>query len=170
MAKINYDNLYVACPVYDHEVETEMYEQYETFGTIDGDLVLEMAKTIEGCVAHCHFDSNNDKRFQAAFTRDNTYIQISLCGNQPRSVLTPIGTIGYYYHLATGAIGSNDTGDNPTYVKFYIVPATGTPIGTRLCTLYTVTYGTTRRPVTGSSSTYNLAFVDTYTELSTITA
>lgn len=34
-AKINYDNLYVACPVYDHEIETEPYEKYETFGTIE---------------------------------------------------------------------------------------------------------------------------------------
>lgn len=40
MAKINYDNLYVACPVYDHEVETEMYEQYETFGTIEHRIII----------------------------------------------------------------------------------------------------------------------------------
>ena len=46
MAKINYDNLYVAFPVYDHEVETEMWEQYETFGTIEHRIIISPKKKL----------------------------------------------------------------------------------------------------------------------------
>ena len=38
--KIDYDNLYVAYSVYDHMVETEMYEQYETFGNIRHHIIV----------------------------------------------------------------------------------------------------------------------------------
>ena len=45
-AKINYDNLYVAFQVYDHEVETEMYEQYETFGRVEHRIIVSPKKKL----------------------------------------------------------------------------------------------------------------------------
>ena len=45
-AKIDYDNLYVAFPVYDHEVETEMFVQYETFGRIEHRIIVNPKKKL----------------------------------------------------------------------------------------------------------------------------
>ena len=45
-AKIDYDNLYVAFPVYDHEVETEMFVQYETFGRIEHRIIVSPKKKL----------------------------------------------------------------------------------------------------------------------------
>ena len=43
---IDYDNLYVAYPVYDHMVETEMYEQYETMGNIRHHIIVTPKKVL----------------------------------------------------------------------------------------------------------------------------
>ena len=59
MAKINYDNLYIAFPVYDHEVETEMYEQYETFGTIEHRIIISPRKKL----IYSKIDENGTERF-----------------------------------------------------------------------------------------------------------
>lgn len=59
MAKINYDNLYVACPVYDHEVETEMYEQYETFGTIEHRIIISPKRKL----VYSRIDEDGQERF-----------------------------------------------------------------------------------------------------------
>jgi len=44
--KINYYNLYIAFYVYDHEVETEMFEQYVTFGTIEHRIIINPKKRL----------------------------------------------------------------------------------------------------------------------------
>ena len=59
MAKINYANLYVAFPVYDHEVETEMYEQYETFGTIEHRVIISPKKKL----VYSRIDEDGKERF-----------------------------------------------------------------------------------------------------------
>ena len=59
MAKINCDNLYVAFPVYDHEVETEMYEQYETFGTIEHRVIINPRKKL----VYSRIDDDGIERF-----------------------------------------------------------------------------------------------------------
>ena len=58
-AKINYDNLYVAFPVYDHEVETEMWEQYETMGTIEHRIIISPKKKL----VISKIDENGVERF-----------------------------------------------------------------------------------------------------------
>lgn len=59
MAKINYDNLYVAFPVYDHEVETEMWEQYETFGTVEHRIIISPKKKL----IYSKVDEDGKERF-----------------------------------------------------------------------------------------------------------
>ena len=46
MKKIEYDKLYVAFPVFDAEYETEMYEQYETMGTIEHNVIVSPKKVL----------------------------------------------------------------------------------------------------------------------------
>lgn len=58
-AKINYDKLYVACPVYDYEVETEMYEQYETFGTLEHRIIISPKRKL----VYSKVDENGVERF-----------------------------------------------------------------------------------------------------------
>lgn len=57
--KINYDNLYIAFPVYDYEVETEMYEQYVTFGTIEHRIIVNPKKKL----IYSKIDENGKERF-----------------------------------------------------------------------------------------------------------
>lgn len=66
MAKINYDNLYVACPVYDHEVETEMFEQYETFGTVEHRIIISPKRKI----VYSKVDEDGVERFYDYKTRE----------------------------------------------------------------------------------------------------
>lgn len=58
-AKINYDNLYVAFPVFDHEVETEMWEQYETFGTVEHRIIISPKKKL----VYSKIDEDGVERF-----------------------------------------------------------------------------------------------------------
>lgn len=44
--RIDYDNLYIAYPVYDHHVETEMYEQYETMGVVKHAVFISQKKVL----------------------------------------------------------------------------------------------------------------------------
>ena len=53
MKKIEYDKLYVAFPVFDAEYETEMYEQYETMGTIEHNVIFIQILIANGGLS-CH--------------------------------------------------------------------------------------------------------------------
>lgn len=57
--KINYYNLYIAFPVYDHEVETEMYVKYETFGTIEHRIIINPKKRL----IYSKIDENGEELF-----------------------------------------------------------------------------------------------------------
>ncbi len=58
-ANIKYDNLYVAFPVYDHEVETEPYVQYETFGTLEHRIIVTPKKKL----VYSKIDEDGVERF-----------------------------------------------------------------------------------------------------------
>jgi hypothetical protein len=65
-AKIKYDNLYVAFPVYDYEVETEMFVQYETFGRVEHRLIISPKKRL----IYSKIDANGVERFYDYMTSE----------------------------------------------------------------------------------------------------
>lgn len=58
-AKINYDNLYVAFPVYDYEVETEPFVQYESFGNVEHRIIISPKKRL----IYSKIDADGVERF-----------------------------------------------------------------------------------------------------------
>ena len=128
-----------------------IYNQITLFGEIDTDMVLELCANKENVIAYQYQSSgNNDLRYMAAITRDETYCNILDCrDSQNSSFLIPLGSVNYWHHYATGAIASHDTGDNK-YRDYYIVPAYGTPTGTTLIELYSAEYGGKKQTYAGS--------------------
>jgi len=64
--KIKYDNLYVAFPVYDYEVETEMFVQYETFGKVEHRLIISPKKRL----IYSKIDADGVERFYDYMTSE----------------------------------------------------------------------------------------------------
>lgn len=57
--KNNYDNLYVACQVYDYEIETEPFIQYESFGTIEHRIIINPKRKL----IYSKIDENGNEKF-----------------------------------------------------------------------------------------------------------
>ena len=143
-----------------------IYTEIKTFGVIDTDMILEMCANKDYVIACNYQSSGNASRFAAAKARDNTYITMCNSGSQNNSFLIPLGTVNYWHHYTTGAIGSHDDGDHK-YRDYYIVPAYGTPTGTALIDLYSATYAGKKQSYNGSE--YWLNYLKTSTFLRTVT-
>ena len=146
-----------------------IYTEITTFSAIDTDMVLEMCRNKENVIAHIHHEDNNTNRYLAAIYRDNTYRQVYNVSNQPDSFLIPVGGIDWWYHYASGACGSADSGDTK-YRDYYVVPAYGTPIGTSLIDLYAATFTGSRQEVSAGGSTLWINKLKTSSFLKTIKA
>lgn len=68
--KNNYDNLYIGFYVYDYEVETEMYVQYETFGTIEHRIIIDPKPQI----IYSKIDDNGNELFYDYKTNKQVFI------------------------------------------------------------------------------------------------
>lgn len=90
MKKIDYDKLYVACPVYDYEIETEMYEQYETMGTIEHHIIVSPKRVLiyskvddEGTVRYYRYGTDEevfDKEYPSSFSTTSSPWASLYCG------------------------------------------------------------------------------------------
>ena len=99
-AKINYDNLYVACPVYDHEVETEAYEQYETFGTIEHTIIVRPKRVLiyskvdeDGSVRYYNYKIGEEVveySYESSYKTNSSPLGSLYCGYINRIIPMPI--------------------------------------------------------------------------------
>lgn len=143
-----------------------IYNQVTIFDEIDSDMILEICANKQNVIAQQEQGSGTG-RYMAAVTRDSTWSCLFDCRNQTASFLVPLGSVGYWHHYATGAIGSSDSGDNK-YRDYYIVPAYGTPIGTTLIELYSAEYGGKKQSYGGSD--YWLNWLTSSSHIKTVKA
>lgn len=144
-----------------------IYNQAKIFGQIDTDMVLEICANKQNVIAHQNQDSSEAARYMAAVTRDSTWSCLFDCRTQTSSFLVPLGSVGYWHHYATGAVGSMDGGDNKNR-DYYIVPAYGTPTGTTLIELYSAEYGGKKQSYNGKD--YWLNWLTSSTLIKTVKA
>ena len=117
-----------------------IYTEIKTFAGKDTDMLLEMSPKFNTCVLA---NAGTEARYYAAKAyaekQNSTWCWVVNCGSQSMSFLTPLGTVDWWHHYATGACGSSDSGD-ATQRNYWIVPIYGTPKGTLLAKLYRVVY------------------------------
>ena len=99
-AKINYDNLYVACPVFDHENETEAYEQYVTFGTIEHTIIVRPKRVLiyskvdeDGTVRYYNYKTGEEVveySYESSFETSSSPLGSLYCGYINRTMPMPI--------------------------------------------------------------------------------
>lgn len=89
MKKIEYDKLYIAFPVFDAEYETEMYEHYETMGTIEHNVIVSPKKVLvyskvdqDGNVKYYNYETGEEVKessYESSFETNSSPLASIYC-------------------------------------------------------------------------------------------
>ena len=129
--------------------------------TYDNDILFQMSSNLRYSISYYVGDGNNTHRWNVITSRDPSYQLYLNTGSQAMFNAFPLGATNYFHHIATGAIGSNDSGDNAENWDAFLIPYYGTPKNTLLATFYNVTYKGEKvdDPTNTSSTVYTVSYV-----------
>lgn len=121
---------------------------FEGFGGIDNDIFIEFAKNPYTSI--CYYQCEGKTKcyaLHAAVKRDPTFQVYHFMGSQSMSNIFNASLVNWWYHTATGAGVSDDSGDDEIYDgiirrKTYIIPYLNTPKNQPLVDYYIATYTT----------------------------
>lgn len=104
--RIDYDNLYIAYPVYDHEYETEMYEQYTTMGVIKHHVFVTPKKVLvyskvdeNGNIKYYNYKTGEEVKecsYESSFETTSSPLESIYCCYINRLFVLPIPSMRQY--------------------------------------------------------------------------